>query len=61
MTELIEIFDNFAFDEILAHSKLDLSLRLMVQLAAIIACQAPNEYRFMLGAALDNGVTPGGR
>lgn len=56
--ELIEIFDNFAFDEILADSKLDLRLRLMIQLAAIIACQAANEYRFMLGAALDNGVTP---
>ena len=56
--ELIEIFDNFAFDEILAESTLDARLRLMTQLAAIIACQAPNEYRFMLGAALDNGVTP---
>ena len=56
--ELIEIFDNFAFDEILAESTLDARLRLMTQLAAIIACQAPNEFRFMLGAALDNGVTP---
>jgi 4-carboxymuconolactone decarboxylase len=56
--ELIEIFDNFAFDEILVDSTLDLSLRLMTQLAAIIACQAVKEYRFMLGAALDNGVTP---
>ena len=56
--ELIEIFDNFAFDEILAHGALDTRLRLMTQLAAIIACQALNEYRFMLGAALDNGVTP---
>ncbi len=56
--ELIEIFDNFAFDEILDHGALDVRLRLMTQLAAIIACQAVNEYRFMLGAALDNGVTP---
>ena len=55
--ELIEIFDNFAFDEILAHSALPVPLRLIMQLAAIIACQAANEYRFMLGAALDNGVT----
>jgi 4-carboxymuconolactone decarboxylase len=29
-----------------------------VQLAAIIACQALNEYRIMLGAALNVGVTP---
>jgi 4-carboxymuconolactone decarboxylase len=56
--ELIEIFDNFAFDEILADSTLDAHLRLMTQLAAIIACQAANEYRAMLGAALDSGVTP---
>lgn len=56
--ELIEIFDNFAFDEILAHSALPTRLRLITQLAAIIACQAVNEYCFMLGAALDNGVTP---
>ena len=56
--ELIEIFDNWAFDEVLAGSRLDVRLRLMVQLAAIIACQAANEYRAMLGAALEVGVTP---
>jgi 4-carboxymuconolactone decarboxylase len=38
--ELIEIFDNFAFDEVLRHGNLDIRTRLMVQLAAIIACQA---------------------
>jgi len=56
--ELIEIFDNFAFDEVLRHSKLDIRTRLMVQLASIIACQAVREYRAMLGAALNVGVTP---
>lgn len=56
--ELIETFDNFAFDEVLRESKLDTKTRLMVQLAAIIACQAVNEYRVMLGAALNAGVTP---
>jgi 4-carboxymuconolactone decarboxylase len=30
----------------------------MVQLAALIACQALAEYRVMLGAALTVGVTP---
>jgi 4-carboxymuconolactone decarboxylase len=30
--ELIEIFDNFAFDETLRHSRLDTRTRLMVQL-----------------------------
>jgi len=56
--ELIETFDNFAFDEVLRHGSLDTRTRLMVQLAAIIACQTLREYRLMLGAALGVGVTP---
>src|ERR1700710_728991 len=56
--ELIEAFDNFAFDEVLQYGDLDPHTRLMVQLAAIIASQAVNEYRAMLGAALTVGVTP---
>lgn len=56
--ELIECFDNWAFDEVLAEGSLDVRLRLMVQLAALIACQAVNEYRVMLGGALNVGVTP---
>jgi 4-carboxymuconolactone decarboxylase len=56
--ELIEVFDNFAFDEALRHSRLDTRTRLMVQLAALIGCQALREYRVMLGAALTAGVTP---
>jgi len=56
--ELIEIFDNFAFDEVLRHGKLDAKTRLMVQLASMIACQAVREYRVMLAAALTAGVTP---
>ena len=56
--ELIETFDNFAFDEVLRHGNLDARTRLMVQLASMIACQALREYRVMLGAALTVGVTP---
>ena len=56
--ELIEVFDNFAFDEVLRHGSLDIRTRLMVQLASIIASQALREYRVMLGAALTVGVTP---
>jgi 4-carboxymuconolactone decarboxylase len=56
--ELIEYVDNFAFDEVLGHGSLDARTRLMVQLAALIACQALGEYRVMLGAALTVGVTP---
>ena len=56
--ELIEVFGNFAFDEVLRESVLDTHDRLMLQLAALIACQAQREYRVMLGAALNIGVTP---
>jgi 4-carboxymuconolactone decarboxylase len=56
--ELVEVFDNFAFDEVLRHSRLDTRTRLMVQLAALIGSQGLSEYRVMLGAALTAGVTP---
>jgi 4-carboxymuconolactone decarboxylase len=56
--ELIEVVDNFAFDEVLRECRLDVRTRLMVQLAAIIAANALQEYRMMLGAALHTGVTP---
>ena len=56
--ELIEYFENFAFDEVLRYGSLDSKTRLMVQLASMIACQALREYRIMLGAALTAGVTP---
>ena len=56
--ELIEIFDNFAFDEVLRETHLDLRTRLMTQLAAIIACQGLREYGVMMRAALTSGVSP---
>lgn len=56
--ELIEIFDNFAFDEVLRESKLPIKTRLILQLAAIIAAQAVREYKAMMNAALNVGVTP---
>jgi len=56
--ELIEVFDNFAFDEVIAQSKLDARTRVMLILAAIIGSQAVNEYKIMVGAALNVGITP---
>jgi 4-carboxymuconolactone decarboxylase len=56
--ELIEIFDNWAFGDVPKDERLDTRTRLMVQLAALIACQAVSEYRVMLGGALNVGVTP---
>jgi 4-carboxymuconolactone decarboxylase len=56
--ELIEVFDNFAFDEVIAESKLDTKTRVMLILASIIGSQAVSEYRVMVDAALNVGVTP---
>ena len=56
--ELVEVFDNWAFGEVIEDAPLDVRLRLMVQLAALIASHAVTEYRVMLGAALQVGVTP---
>jgi 4-carboxymuconolactone decarboxylase len=57
--ELVELFDNWAFDEVIEDAPLDVRLRLLVQLASLIACQGIGEYSVMLGAALNVGVTPG--
>lgn len=56
--ELIEIFDNFAFDEVMAEGKLDTKTRVMMILASLIACQAVSEYKIMAGAALNVGISP---
>lgn len=56
--EFIEIFDNWAFGDVMTDAPLDTRNRLMVQLAALIACHSVNEYRVMMGAALHVGVTP---
>jgi len=56
--ELIEVFDNFTFDEVLRHGKLETKSRLMVILASLIASQALSEYKIMVGGALNVGVTP---
>ncbi len=56
--ELIEVFDNFAFDEVISYGNLDTRTRLMMILASAIASQALSEYKIMLGAALNVGVTP---
>ena len=56
--DLIEIFDNFAFDEVMSRGGLDTRTRVMMILASTIASQALSEYNVMLGAALNVGVSP---
>jgi 4-carboxymuconolactone decarboxylase len=56
--EFVELFDNFAFDEVIAYGNLGTQTRLKVILASLIAMQTVNEYRIMLGGPLNVGVTP---
>lgn len=56
--ELVEIFGNFAFDEVLQYGNLDSKTRVMVTLASHIASQARTGYRMMLEGALRAGITP---
>ena len=56
--EFIERFDNFAFDEVVNQDDLDEKSRFMAILATLIGCQGADEFRCMLPAALNFGVTP---
>ena len=56
--EFIELFDNWAFDEAIRQSQLDTKTRVMMILASTIASQALGEYKVMVGAALNVGLTP---
>lgn len=58
--EFIERFDNFAFDEVVNQEGqgLDDKTRFMVILATLLGCQGVDEFRAMVPAALNFGVTP---
>ena len=56
--EFIERFDNFAFDEVVNQDDLDDKIRFMAILATLLGCQGSDEFRAMLPAAMNFGVTP---
>ncbi|AIQ58662.1 carboxymuconolactone decarboxylase family protein [Paenibacillus borealis] len=56
--EFIERFDNFAFDEVVHQDDLDDRTRVMAILSVLIGCQGIDEFKAMLPAALNFGVTP---
>src|SRR2546422_11308413 len=56
--DLIEVFDNFAFDEVMTYGELNSKTRVIVTLASVIGSQALSEYKVVLAAALNVGVTP---
>ena len=56
--EFIERFDNFAFDEVVNEVRLDDRTAMMSHLAYLLGCQGIDEFRCMVPAALNFGVTP---
>ena len=56
--EFIELFDNFAFDEVINQDNLDDKTRFIAILSALLGCQGVDEFRAMIPAALNFGVTP---
>lgn len=56
--EFIERFDNFAFDEVVNQDDLDGRTRFMAILATLLGCQGVDEFRALVPAALNFGVTP---
>lgn len=56
--EFVERFDNFAFDEVINQNNLDDKTRFMAIIATLIGCQGIDEFKVMVPAALNFGVTP---
>lgn len=56
--EFIERFDNFAFDEVVNQDDLDGKTRFIAIIATLIGCQGIDEFKVMIPAALNFGVTP---
>ena len=58
--EFADLFDNFAFDEVVNQpgQELDERTRFMAILATLLGCQAHGVFRTMAEAALNFGVTP---
>ncbi|MDD3796331.1 MAG: carboxymuconolactone decarboxylase family protein [Lachnospiraceae bacterium] len=58
--EFIERFDNFAFDEVINEPGVDLDgkTKMMCTLAVLLGCQGIDEFRAMVPAAMNFGVTP---
>lgn len=56
--EFIELFDNFAFDEVVNSDDLDDRTRFIVILSMLLGCQGIDEFKAMLVAAYNFGVTP---
>ena len=56
--EFHEIFENFAYDEVLEYSNLDEKETVLVILASLIACQSPKAFKKILLSSINKYITP---
>lgn len=56
--ELIEIFDNWAFDEVVSHGNIDIKTRTMMIMGSCIAQGALTEFKMFVNGALNVGINP---
>lgn len=56
--EFIERFDNFTFDEVVNYDNLDDKTRFIAILATLLGCQGIDEFRALMPAAMNFGVSP---
>ena len=56
--ELVEIFDNWAFDEVYEFGEIDDRTKVLTIMASTIATQSLDEYKMFVNAALNIGVSP---
>lgn len=56
--DLIEVFDNFAFDEVISHDTMNVKTRTLLIMASTIGSQALTEYKMFVNAALNVNVSP---
>ncbi|MCC8094120.1 MAG: carboxymuconolactone decarboxylase family protein [Tannerellaceae bacterium] len=55
--DLAEVFGNFAYEEAFNHSNMDIQTKVLMIMASTIGSNAPVQYRKMVHAALNVGVT----
>ena len=56
--EFHEIFENFAYGEVMEYSNLDEKETVLVTLASLIACQSPKAFKKILLSSINKYITP---
>ena len=55
--DLVQIFDNFAFDEVINHDSMDIKTRILVIIASTMGSQSITEFKMFVNAALNVAIS----